>query len=74
MKENNCGIRYNWPRFPMPADKKTLQKSAELGNSVSQLLDTEAGVKGVTSGTLRPEMNAIGNLTLISAKLLKQFC
>jgi Type ISP C-terminal specificity domain len=68
LKENNCGIRYNWPRFPMPADKKALQKSAELGDSVSQLLDTEAEVKGVTSGTLRPEMKAIGNLNLVSAK------
>jgi hypothetical protein len=68
LKENNCGIRYNWPRFPMPADEKTLQKSAELGDTVSQLLDTEAGLKGVTSGSLRPEMKVIGSLTLVSAK------
>lgn len=68
LKENNCGIRYNWPRFPMPADKKIFEKSAELGESVSQLLDTEVGVTGVTSGTLRPDLKLIGNLTLVSAK------
>ena len=60
LKENNCGVRYNWPRFPMPAYKGEFLKSAELGNAVTQLLNTEVGVKGVNAGVLRPEMKVIG--------------
>jgi len=70
LKENNCGIRYNWPRFPMPAHKEAFLKSADLGNSITQLLNSEVGVKGVTTGTLRPEIKVLGNLTLVTDKQL----
>jgi len=70
LKENNCGIRYNWPRFPMPSANKAFLNSAELGETVTQLLNTEVVVKGVDAGTLRPEMKVIGSLTLVTTEQL----
>jgi len=51
---NADGIRRDWPRIPMPTDRKLLQASAALGEQVAALLDTEADVPGVTVGKLQP--------------------
>ena len=59
-KENEDGIRQDWPRIPLPASRKALEASARLGHAVAALLDIEGPVKGVTSGTVRPELRVIG--------------
>ena len=41
LMENADGIRQDWPRIPLPANKDLLLASAELGREVAALLDTE---------------------------------
>jgi hypothetical protein len=62
LAENADGIRQDWPRIPLPASKAALLASAELGRQLADLLDTETPVPGVTSGKLRPELSAVGEL------------
>jgi hypothetical protein len=66
---NVADIRRDWPRIPLPATKDALLKSAMLGERVAALLNTEADVKGVTSGAIRDELKVIGNITAVQGKL-----
>jgi hypothetical protein len=66
LSENTSGIRYNWPRIPLPDSSKLLLQSAELGRALADLLDTDTPVKGVTSGLLRLDLKAIANFTLVA--------
>lgn len=59
LRDNVDGIRENWPRIPLPASREALLASAALGREVATLLDTEAPVPGVTSGTVRNELKTI---------------
>ncbi len=61
-RENASALRQHWPRVPLPASKEALLASAELGRQVAALLDTESPVKGITAGTIRPELRAIGTV------------
>lgn len=61
--ENADGIRRDWPRIPLPADRKALEASAALGERVAALLDTEADVPGVTAGKISPLLKTIGLIT-----------
>ncbi|MHB8870423.1 MAG: type ISP restriction/modification enzyme [Thermoleophilia bacterium] len=58
--ENAAALRQDWPRIPLPDSREQLLASAELGQQIAALLDTEADVPGVTSGAIRPELRAIG--------------
>jgi hypothetical protein len=58
--ENADGIRQDWPRIPLPATKKALLASAELGRRVAALLDTEKPVEGVTYGKVDPRLKSVG--------------
>ena len=60
LTENADGIRRDWPRIPLPANRKALEASAALGEQIAALLDTEAEVPGVTGGKLSPTMKTIG--------------
>jgi predicted helicase len=46
--ENADGIRQYFPRIPLPKSQELLIKSAELGQVIASLLDTENPVIGVT--------------------------
>jgi hypothetical protein len=59
-EENAGALRQDWPRVPLPASKKALLASAELGKQVAALLDIESRVKDVTTGAIRAELKAIG--------------
>lgn len=61
--ENEDGLRCDWPRIPLPAERKALDASAALGEQVAALLDTEAEVAGVTSGKIAPVFKTIGLIT-----------
>ncbi|MGE0885091.1 MAG: type ISP restriction/modification enzyme [Blastocatellales bacterium] len=63
LQENADGIKQDWPRIPLPATREALLASAELGRQIAALLDTETPVPGVTTGTLRPELRAIADIT-----------
>jgi hypothetical protein len=57
------GIRYDWPRVPLPDSKELLLASAKLGENVALLLDVDTAVPGVTTGTIRPELREIARIT-----------
>ena len=60
INDNADGIRRDWPRMPLPANRKMLLASAALGEQIAALLDTVAGVPGVTAGALSPLFKTIG--------------
>ena len=62
-EENAGALRQDWPRVPLPIDAEALRASAALGRQVAALLDTEAGVPGVTAGTIRPDLKTVSILT-----------
>jgi hypothetical protein len=59
LSENGDGIRKDWPRIPLPDNKELLEASAELGEKVAALLDTERPVSGVTALPIRAEIQNI---------------
>ena len=71
LSDNADGIRENWPRIPLPASREALLTSAALGREVAALLDTEAPVPGVTSGTIRDELKSIAVVSRVGGGALK---
>jgi hypothetical protein len=71
LTDNADGIRQDWPRIPLPKSEATLRYSATLGTTISKLLDTENDVKGITAGTITPEMKLIGEPTPVEGKHLR---
>jgi hypothetical protein len=63
--ENAESLRQDWPRIPLPDSKELLERSAELGRQVADLLDPEQPVTGVTTGVIRPEMRVVANVQTI---------
>ena len=63
--ENAGALRQDWPRVPLPARRDLLLASAELGQQIAALLNSELPVAGVTSGALREELKPIGILSVI---------
>jgi hypothetical protein len=63
LAENGDGIRRDWPRIPLPGNRKALEESAALGEQVAALLDTEAEVRGVTCGKIAPVFKTIAMIT-----------
>jgi hypothetical protein len=62
LSENADGVCRDWPRIPLPAGRKLLERSAELGRRVASLLDTEKEVPGVTAGKIGPLFRTVGVL------------
>jgi len=62
LSENADGIRDDWPRIPLPDSRKLLTASAGLGRQIAVLLDAEASIKGLTFGSIRPELRVIASL------------
>jgi hypothetical protein len=60
LSENADGIRRDWPRIPLPADRKMLEASAALGEELAALLDSETDVAGVTSERIDPILKTLG--------------
>jgi hypothetical protein len=70
LNDNADGIRQDWPRIPLPASKKGLLASAELGRRVAALLDTERPVGGVTKGRLDPHLKGPGVISKVGGGAL----
>ena len=66
-KENEAALRQDWPRVPIPADRGLLSESARLGREVADLLLPDRPVRGVTCGTIRPELRAWASLAKSAA-------
>jgi len=63
LNENADGIRKDWPRIPLPNKRELLETSAKLGEKIDALLDTEKPVAGVTTSSIRPEIQSIAVIT-----------
>jgi len=59
LSENDDGIRQDWPRIPLPADKDLLLSSVALGRQIAALLDTEKPVPGVTEGKVHEDLRHV---------------
>jgi hypothetical protein len=70
LHENADGIRGDWPRIPLPSTRDALLHSAELGRRIVALLDTEAGVDGVTAGAILDPFKSIGMISHVEGKPL----
>ena len=66
LAENGYGVRYNWPRIPLPTSREALLDSARFGTEIASLLDTETEPSGVTAGVIRPELSVIGSISAMS--------
>ena len=62
--ENSSALRQDWPRIVLPGSSEALAASAELGRTVTALLNTEKGVPGVTSGSVRAELRGVGSVSV----------
>ena len=70
LAENADGIRRDWPRVPLPDSRKALKESADLGQQVAALLDTEAAVRGVTASPLEAIFKTVGVLSKVDGGAL----
>ena len=81
-REANAGaLRMGWPRIPCPGwpggddreeSRASLLASAERGRLLAALLDVDAAVDGVTSGSLRPELAAIAEATTVARDNMRE--
>ncbi len=60
LTENADGIRRDWPRIPLPTNRKSLEASSALGEQIAALLDTETDVYGATWKKLAPLLDTVG--------------
>lgn len=65
LQENADGIRQDFPRIPLPNDRDLLIASAKLGQQLAMLLDTEAAVPSVTTGTICLELSSIATIARV---------
>ena len=63
LTENVDGIRRDWPRIPLPDDRKCLEASAALGEQIAALLDTETEAPGITTSKTNSLLKTIGLIT-----------
>jgi Type ISP C-terminal specificity domain/N-6 DNA Methylase len=63
LSEHASGLKGDWPHIPLPDTLKQLQSSAELGATVSKILDVEKSPPGITGGKPRKELNQLGRIT-----------
>ena len=54
-----AALKQDWPRIPIPLDRKTLSDSANVGRQVADLLLPDQSVRGVTTGRLRSELRTL---------------
>ena len=75
-KANADALRMEWPRIPLPGwpagDAEgagaTLAESAARGRELARLLEPDAPVAGVTTGTLRPEIAAVARPATVDGR------
>ena len=60
LNEHEDGVQSAWPRIPLPNNSDLLSASADLGQQIADLLNTEVSVSGVTSGSIRDELRSLG--------------
>lgn len=65
-RQANAGaLRHGWPRLPLLSQRELLMASAQLGRSVTALLDIDTPLAGVTAGDVRSELRPLGVLSRV---------
>ena len=60
LAEHSDGIAIDWPRIPLPDDRTVLDSSTALGAKISDLLDSECDLPGVTCGSVAGHLGILG--------------
>src|SRR6185437_3245170 len=63
LEEHREGIAIGWPRIPIPAKHADFDRSAKLGKLLADLLNSDANVVSVTSGTIADHLKIMGVLS-----------
>jgi hypothetical protein len=71
LAENSGALRQDWPRIPLPDSRDLLFHSADLGEKIVALFDTEHGFAGVTDGKLEKPINTIGVISRVGGGQLQ---
>ena len=66
LRENEDGVKGDFPRVPLPPNAAVLRHSAALGSRLADLLDPDQEVSGVTAGTVAPGLRVMGSVTRFS--------
>ena len=69
LQDHHLGVRFDWPRVPLPDTGDALQASADRGRKVAALLDFDVPVSGVTQGSIEPALSEIATLWSDAATL-----
>ena len=59
LRENDDGLKIDWPRIPIPAAPEVFRRSARLGGELSRLLDVESPAAGIDSGDIAPPLKIL---------------
>ena len=59
MRENEDGLKIDWPRIPLSDSRKALERSALLGGELMRLLDSESPAAGIDSGDIAPRLKIL---------------
>ncbi|MGH8545541.1 MAG: type ISP restriction/modification enzyme, partial [Gammaproteobacteria bacterium] len=70
-QSNSGALRMDWPRIPLPRNVDLLERLTGTGAVLSELLDSEAPVDGVTAGQIRPELRGVALVTSTDTGSLK---
>jgi hypothetical protein len=70
LRENEGGIRADWPRIPLPVDAATLRTSAQLGRKIAGLVDPIAETVGGMAESLPPAARAVGRVRGVEGRVL----
>ncbi len=68
MSENADDLAIRPPRFPLPASRKHLEKSADIGRKLSALSDVDVPVDGVTTGVVPHSLGDIAKIVTVDGK------
>jgi hypothetical protein len=71
LHEHRDGVLGDWPRIPMPASLLLLDASSKLGATLSDLLNPDVALAGVTDGAIDVSLLKFGVLSRVDEKPLK---
>lgn len=69
LADNADGLVIDWPRIPLPDSRALFDSSVDLGTRVADILDTESGLAGITSGPVADHFQMLGVISATDLSL-----
>lgn len=69
LADNADGVSVDWPRIAMPDSRQALRNSADLGERLADLLDTEVRVEGIEAGVIASHLRPLGIVSATDLRL-----